>query len=1055
MTEIKQLRKSLGYLLIGILLSLSAFAQEGQKVVGTVTADGEPLIGVAVYEKDVPSNGTITDMDGNYALTLKGANAVLVFQYVGYGKQEISVNGLSKINVSLSQDSEMLDEVVVVGYGTQKKVNVTGSVGVADMKELEERPVQNVSQALQGLVPGLNLTANSNGGKLDNSLSVDIRGVGSIGDGSTASPLVMIDGVEGNMNALNPNDIESISVLKDVASSSIYGSRAAFGVILITTKSGKAGKTNVNVSSNVRFDAPINLPHTLDSYRFAQYFNAAGANSGIGAIFSDETMQRIIDYQKGLITDGTIAVDNVWQLDQYSNANTDWYRTLYKSWSPSYETNASINGGNDKITYYFSGAFLNQGGRLNYGNENLNRYNINANINANLSKYISVNYAMKWTREDYKQPTYLSDIWIYNICRKWPTKPVKDPNGFYQNGSDIPELVDGGQSKYQTDYLYQTIKFKITPLEGWTINLEGNYYTRTQFGHSEVLPVYMHYADGTPFLVGIGYDVAGSSKVTESAVKENTVTMNGYSNYEKQFKSGHYFNIMLGVNAELYKYRNLTGIMQGLINPSVPTLNTATTNPETQGGYSHWANLGYFGRLNYNYKEKYLFEANLRYDGSSRFIGDKRWALFPSFSLGWNLARESFIDLDYVDNLKVRASWGQLGNMNTTSFYPFYSSIPMTTQGGYWLIDGQKPNISGMPGIVSSNMTWERISSWNIGLDWGLFNNRLTGSFDYFIRKTTDMIGPAPELPATLGTAVPKINNTDMKSQGFELEIGWRDHIRDFSYGVKFSLSDARQTITKYPNETKSLSMAWYPGKTYGEIWGYETIGIAKSDEEMNDHLSRVDQSQLGTEWAAGDIMYADLDEDGVITTGSNTADDPGDLKIIANTTPRFRYGISADAAWKGFDLRVFLQGVGKRDYVPGAGASFFWGATGAYNTSVGFEEHWDFFRPEGDPLGANLDSYYPRPLFNTYKNQQIQSKYVQSAAYLRLKNLQFGYTLPKSLTQGWGIQSLRFYVSGENLLTFTKLAGMFDPEMINGNMNDGYVYPLNKTISIGFNLNF
>ena len=1037
------------------LSSLSVWAQDGRKVVGVVSGDGEPLIGVGVYEKDTPTNGTITDLNGEYSLKVKDANAVLVFSYIGYETQEIALDGRARLDVTMQQSNELLDEVVVVGYGTQKKVNVTGSVGVADMKELEQRPVQNVSQALQGLVPGLNLTANSNGGKLDNALSINIRGVGSIGEGSSASPLVLIDGVEGNMNTLNPNDIESISVLKDVASSSIYGSRAAFGVILITTKSGKVGRTRVNVSSNVRFNAPTTLPNSLDSYRFAEYFNAASSNSGQGDLFLPETMQRIIDYQKGLIKDGTIAVDNVWQLDQYTNANTDWYRTLYKSWSPSYDTNVSINGGNEKITYYLSGAFLDQGGRLNYGGDNLKRYNINANINAKLSKYVSVNYVMKWTREDYKQPTYLSDIWIYNICRKWPTEPIKDPNGHYMNGSDIPELVDGGQSNYQTDYLYQTLKLKITPLKGWNINLEGNYYTRTQFGHSEVLPVYMYYADETPFLVGIGYDTPGTSRVSESTVKENMVTLNGYTNYERQFESGHYFNVMAGINAELYKYRDLYGTMQGLINPSVPTLNTATTNPETSGEYSHWANLGYFGRLNYNYKERYLFEANVRYDGSSRFIGDKRWALFPSFSLGWNIARESFFDVAWVDNLKLRASWGQLGNMNTSSFYPFYSSIPMTTQGGYWLIDGKKPNISGMPGIVSANMTWERVTSWNIGLDWGLLNNRLTGSFDYFIRKTTDMIGPAPELPATLGTAVPQINNTDMKSQGFELEIGWRDQIRDFQYGVKFLLSDARQTITKYPNETKSLSMPWYPGKAYGEIWGYETVGIAKTDAEMNDHLSRVDQSQIGSQWAAGDIMYVDLDHSGTITPGSNTVDDPGDMKVIANTTPRFRYGITLDAAWKGVDLRIFLQGVGKRDYVPGPGASFFWGASGAANTSVGFEEHWDFFRPEGDPLGANLDAYYPRPLFNDYKNQQIQSGYVQNAAYLRLKNIQLGYTLPRELTAKIGLQSVRFYVSGENLLTFTKLAGMFDPELIDGNMNDGYVYPLNKTISVGFNLNF
>lgn len=1029
--------------------------EKKRSVTGSVKdSKDEPLIGVNVAVKGT-AVGSVTDMNGNFSLAEISPDAVLTISYIGYKTQDIALKGQNALHVILHEDSEALEEVVVIGYGVQKKVNVTGSVGVADAKDLAERPVQNVSQALQGIVPGLNLTVNTNGGRLDNTLSVDIRGLGSIGEGSTAAPLVLIDGVEGNMNALNPNDIESISVLKDVASSSIYGSRAAFGVILITTKKGKAGRTNVSVLSNLRYTGIIHLPKTMDSYKFAKYFNAAAANGGDGAVFSDETLQRIVDYQNGLITDGTIAVNNVWQQDALSNANTDWYRELYKQWTPAQETSVNVSGGNEKVTYFASGGFLNQDGHLNYGKENIKRYNLMANLDAKLSKYVRLGYSTKWIREDLTQPTYLSDLWLYNIMRKWPTKPVYDPNGHPHLGTDIQELTDGGRSNYQTDYVYQSLKLTIEPITGWAIHLEGNYNTYTQFGHSEVLPVYAHYVDETPYLFGLGYDTPGTTRVTENTLKRNMMTLNAYTNYAKQLNSGHSFHIMAGVNAELTKERDLTASMTGLITPSVPTLNTATTDPTASGGYTHWANLGYFGRLNYNYKEKYLFEANLRYDGSSRFIGEERWALFPSFSAGWNLAREDFFQVQCIDILKWRASWGQLGNMNTTRLYPFYQSIPITSQGGLWLLNGERPNISSEPGIVSKNMTWERVESWNVGVDWGLFNNRLTGSFDYFIRKTTGMIGPAPELPATLGTTVPKINNTDMKSQGFELEIGWRDRIENVSYGVKFLLSDARQIITKYPNEEKSLSLAWYPGKRYGDIWGYETVGIAKSDEEMNRHLSQVDQSQIGNQWAAGDIMYADLDRDHKISTGKNTVDQPGDRKIIANSAPRYNYAIALDAAWKGIDLRLFLQGVGKRDYVAGAGGSYFWGITGATTQSVGFEEHWDFFRPEGDELGANLNAYYPRPLFNNYKNQQIQSRYVQNAAYLRLKNIQLGYTLPQNWTTKLGLQSVRFYVSGENLLTFTGLDKMFDPETLAGNWNDGVVYPLNKAVSFGINLNF
>ena len=402
-----------------------------------------------------------------------------------------------------------------------------------------------------------------------------------------------------------------------------------------------------------------------------------------------------------------------------------------------------------------------------------------------------------------------------------------------------------------------------------------------------------------------------------------------------------------------------------------------------------------------------------------------------------------------IGTLKLRASWGQLGNTNTNeAWYPFYQTMPTGSNYG-WLLNGALPNYANNPGIVSMKKTWETIETWDAGLDWGLFNNRLTGSFDYFVRYTYDMIATAPELPSILGTGVPKINNADMKSYGFELEIGWRDRIKNFSYGVKFVLSDAQQKILKYNNPDKSLSNPYYEGQKLGEIWGYKTIGIAQSDEEMNQHLANAKQP-MGQKWAAGDIMYADLDNSGSVDQGNYKVGDSGDWQIIGNNTPRFNYGITIDAAWKGLDFRAFVQGIGKRDYW--LNGPYFWGFSGGGEwASAGFKEHWDFWRPEGDPLGANTNSYFARVIRGTSKNQQRQD-----ASYWRLKNIQIGYTLPKVWTKKAGMESVRVYVSGDNLLTVSDITGVFDPENLGTQWTDpGKVYPLQKVIAIGLTVNF
>lgn len=479
----------------------------------------------------------------------------------------------------------------------------------------------------------------------------------------------------------------------------------------------------------------------------------------------------------------------------------------------------------------------------------------------------------------------------------------------------------------------------------------------------------------------------------------------------------------------------------------------------------HWATAGFFGRINYDYKERYLAEVNLRYDGTSRFMSDQRWNLFPSFSVGWNVAREAFMEPynHIISNLKFRGSWGELGNQNTESLYPFIQLIKFAAadKDSHWLVNNQRPNTANAPNLISTLLGWETMRSWNIGVDFGLLSNRLTVSFDWFNRKTVNMVGPAPELPIILGTDVPKTNNADMLSQGFELDLGWKDQINGFNYSAHVLLSDDRQKILRYPNTTGNLD-TWRAGQYVGEIRGLETIGIAKSDEEMKAHLASLPnggQDAIGDKWGAGDIMYKDLNNDGKISYGSTTYD-TGDSKIIGNNSPRFKLGLDLNASWKGFDCRIFFQGVVKRDLW--LNDNMFWGASGGIWSSSVFEPHLDFFRPEGDEWGANLNAYFPRILSSgDGKNHQTQTRYLQNGAYVRLKNLQIGYTIPTSLTEKIGISNIRIFFSGENLLTITGLPSSFDPETIGTGYaatwgtSSGKTYPLARTFSTGFSVNF
>lgn len=1035
-------------------------------------SEGEPLSGANIMIKG-SKNRTITDSEGRYSLDLPSPNSVLVFSYIGYVTKEIEIGKQKSYKIILPEDPRKLDEIVVVGFGTQKRVNLTGAVATVNVASFDANPVNNMGQALQGLVPGLNITQSGQyGGSLEGRPTINIRGIATIGTGSTGNPLILIDGMEGDLNTVNPMDVESISVLKDAASSSIYGSRAPFGVILVTTKTGKAGKSKVTYDASFRSSSPLVLPKMMDSYHFALYFNAANSNSGFGDLFDAERIQRIISYKNGNLGSKTNIVSpsnpQYWADGYaYANANVDWFRAIYKPSAPSQNHALSVNGGSENLTYYISTNYLNQVGLMNFGGDNYQRYTTSAKVDAKLSEWVSITYNARFTREDYARPANLTNSLNTDLARQgWPVLPLYDPNGYlFAAPSPALGLRDGGRDKKQDDWIYQQVKLLITPVREWNIIVNINYKIDDYFRHWDIENTYNHDVNGDPVIYG------NSSSVHEEALRTNYFSLNIYSDYTRKF-GDHNLKLMVGHQSELNKYRSFYAERQGVIVPGSPVIditsgvsNAGVIVPPTvgsiNGSYTNWATEGYFGRLNYDYMGRYLLETNLRYDGTSRFRNDNRWNFFPSASIGWNISKEKFWKLfeKIVNSFKIRASYGELGNQNTTGLYPTYVTMPTGTANGPWLINGSKPNTSTAPGIISSSLTWEKIRTYNFGTDLGFFNNRLTSTYDVFIRYTNNMVGPAPLLPVILGTAVPTTNNTDLKTYGFEFDLKWQDRLLNgLGYNVHFVLSDSQTKIERYPNPNGNLGSAdnvtYYTGEDLGEIWGYTTIGIAKTQAEMDAHLATLPyggQNALGNNWKAGDIMYKDLNGDGKIDNGANTVNNHGDLSVIGNSTPRYSVGLDLSADWKGFDFRAFFQGVLKRDYFQSS--YYFWGASGrGVWWSTGLVQQQDYFRDDpANPLGVNPNAYYPRPLFSD-KNQQIQTRYLQNAAYLRLKTLQIGYTIPVEISRKAFIQKIRIYFTGENILTFTHMSSIFDPETIDGGWG-GSVYPISKVYSVGVSI--
>lgn len=1043
------------------MLTLPALAQS--KISGVVVDDaGEPVIGASVKVKGTKESA-VTDINGRFSINAT-PKQTLVINYIGFSQCEAKAS--NNLRVTMHEDRKSIDDVVIVGFATQKKINATGAVKTIGDDALTDRPITNAVQGLQGVVGGLNIT-NDGGGELGKEMSVNIRGVGSIGEGSNSSPLVLIDGMEGDLSTINPNDIENISVLKDGASASIYGSRAPFGVILVTTKGGHKG-LQVNYRANINFKQPVSVPNSVDGYTFALMVNDAYTNSGGNAPFGARQLQRIRDYMDGKLEYGTAAYDNTneWMRNQNSFGNTDWYDVYLKDLTTSQEHNVSVNGGEKGFTYYLSANYMGQTGLFNFADEKYNRYTVNAKLGYKINKYVTVNWSTRYIDIDNDKPSALNDLFYHNLGRRAPVAVVRLPNGEYSQDSMIPAMKWGGRTDQKTRQLYNQANIIVEPVKDWKLHVELNSRTERNPYSRNFLPISFHQPDGTEEYMQVLEGVNATHTITSSGTfnvnpaagetyHENATTRinyfstNVYTDYNLKLRGGHNFTFLLGEQSEYY-HRKINRLATTDVD-----LGEGAGNSRLQSFKNgEWSSLGFFGRVNYNYANRYMLEVNLRADGASRFPTNQRWGYFPSVSAGWNIAEEKFwqpLAKAGFEYLKFRGSYATLGNQNTSSFYPYYQE--MNTYPGNVILGGRQATTLPMFSPYSTSLTWERIENIGFGVDWGFFHNRLTGSFDYYQRTTKDMVGPANALSAIYGASAPKTNNAEMRTRGWEIEIGWRDRIgKDFTYSISATLSDYKTLVTKYDSPDNKIS-GWYKNKNYGDIWGYEVVGIAKSDAEMYDYLAKHSQSAIGDKWGGGDLMYRDLNNDGKVDMGSQTLDDHGDLKVIGNTTPRFSYSFTLSAQWKFIDVRAFFQGIGKRDFFFTNSATFF-GFAAEWQRSL-YTDHLDYFRYAGSTLGANLNPYYGRLRIDK-NNIQVCDRFLQDASYLRLKNLQVGFNLPSGTKLARWVKKARLYLSGENLLTWTNLR-IFDPEAIGNadNWGPGKTYPQYRTYSVGLEVTF
>lgn len=1008
-------------------------------ITGKITeqGSGKPIGGANIIEKGT-SNGVMSDFDGNFSIEV-GPNTVLQVSFIGYVTKEIAVNGQTEINIQMETETAALDEVVLVGYGTQKKVNLTGAVETVKGDVLEDRPISTVGTGLQGLLPGVTISSSS-GQPGSPRLNILVRGVNTIN--SSSSPLILIDGVAGqDLNLINPDDVESVTVLKDAASSAIYGARAANGVILVTTKKGE-GKTKFSYSGNFGIQKPTSLPELVNGREYMMLSNEARAARGIAIPYTDEAFEQY---------------DSQNFPNDYSN--TDWVDLIYKDYSTQQSHNININGSSDNTSYYLSYGLLDQTGLVVGDGYKSKRHNMRLRLDTEVFDRLKIDGNLSYI-DFFRQDVGASGTGgVFRLSQRIsPLLPVRwqipgDNGGFmdspYWSYGSVPNPVrtayESGYTKIDSRTFNGNFKATLDLFKGLYANARYsyNYYTQDVKAWRPTMPRFL--ADGTP---NPG-NVNAINSISQTHRNILTQTLYSTLNYEKDIQK-HSLNLLAGFSQEWAYLPTLSASRRNIFLEGVEEIDVGTEDIANGGSAEHWAIRSYFGRFNYNFDEKYLLEANIRYDGTSRFAEDNRWGAFPSFSAGWNFSKENFMDFsNSILNLgKLRASWGELGNQNIGgSYYPYLTEIERETKA-YPI--GYKENVGfRQNSLANEDIQWETIRMLNFGVDLQMFNNRLGFSLDWF-KKTNVNALLRPIYPSIIGVTstsnLPLENIGSIENKGWEVSVNWRDEIGAVNYGMTVNFSDAQNELTDLGSSAPFLGdNIRRVGDPVNAYYGYLTDGLAQIDdfETFNESTGRYENpnfpvfSSYSDITQPGDVVYRDISGENGEPDGKI---DDYDKVIFGNPYPRYNYSFRGFLNWNNFDFSFFIQGVGKvNGYIQNEARHAF-----LNDYSIPKTIHLDRWTPD------NPNASYPRMYFQPDHNIVYSDYWLEDASYLRMKNIQLGYTLPTKLIDKTNIGQFKIYASIENLFTITNYFNGFDPEV---RETSGDAYPQLKTFSLGLNL--
>ncbi|MGM9738121.1 MAG: TonB-dependent receptor [Candidatus Cryptobacteroides sp.] len=996
-----------------------------------IDENGEPIIGAGILEEG-STNGSVTDIDGNFALNTN-SDAVLVVSSLGYLTKKVNVGLASDISVVLKEDLMGLEESVVIGYGSEKRLNLTGSVASVSSKVLEDRPLTDLLSGLQGVIGNLNITQES--GAIGAEAKFNIRGESNF---SSTGPLILIDGVEGDPNMVNPADVKDVVVLKDAASSAIYGAKAAYGVMLITTKNGTVTKKPViQFNANCSINTPTSWTKNVSALEWHQMLQDGAYNNNGGAYYNDEEWAMI---QKRYVTDPENTPDYYHASSDPEGvyrylADTKWMDVLNKKVTISQQYNVNVSGGSNGFKYYSSVGYYTREGYEKFYPDVYTRITNNNKLTFDVNNWLQVGVNTNMTLVHKDVSLRYDSSWDVNVPNYYPVyNPGGDWAGYDRWTIDNPAqaAAEGGNTDTRNNQYIVTGLVKITPFKGFQIDADYSYKFIDQRVKTVTNQYYWYDMNGN--LAKVLSDDSGRSSVKHNSRQNRNYVLNIYGTYQTSFAQKHNLKAMVGFSQEHLNVNMFTSKRFDLVSQDVPYLSQATGDMAVSDDEQELALRGLFFRLNYNYKEKYLVEVNGRYDGSSRFPKEDRFKMFPSASAAWRISGENFwAPLEKaVSDLKFRASYGSLGNQVLGDYYPFYTDYSASTV----IVNGERVKTFKPGGLVSDTLTWETVNTLDFGIDAAFLNNRLTATFDWYCRKTIGALTKSKTLPAYIAVTEPIANASDLKTKGWELQLGWRDSFDNgLRYSIVANLSDSKTVVTDYDNPNKVFS-DYYIGQTVGDIWGFRTVGIFQSDEEA---AAAPDQKALiGKEMKAGDLQYEDVDGDGVISFGSKTLEDHGDMVILGNTRPRYSYSVNCSLEYKGWDFNLMLQGVGKRSVVNNH-EYVIYGST----WTIPWDVSKDYWTPD------NTDAHLPRihPDMN-YADFGAFDRIVWNISYLRVKNFAVGYTIPPRLTKRAGIANLRVYFSGDNLFTFKKCIKYFDPEMASQNS-----IPFMRSCSFGINL--